>query len=228
MTCSFNSEANYCLQEIKRIEDELKTEPVTPDQRSKLFQQLDAVSSSLSTMEAQAAQVNRFALSFLAEIRSQTIELYGKIDDFSIKYEVQEIKKEADVLKSLIDKRDFVAIARIANQLKDHIIILFRCYSPCLADRQVIILAKLMAENGFAILEGKPILDLDLDSWIFLEAQQVAEEIAELLGSNSKAEARAYFRRLSELQKRLVLSYFAPGFLHDIEASAEDNQFFFG
>jgi len=217
-----------CSQQLRAIETKLLTEPVNSEKRMKLFQELDTVSDALAELEAGAAQVNRFAQSYLKELQNQVVRLYGEIDDCTIKYEVSEIEKEASSLEASLQKNDFQGVARLVDTLKRHIDSLLASFCPALQERRVIVLARLMMEKAEALLEGKNCFEFDLDTWTFLEAEAALETMAGLMSQNERASARDAYKRLTQAQKRLVGAYVGSdegftGLFHDVESTANYN-----
>ena len=89
--------SNYASR-LQSIEQELRTHPVTEEVREQLIHELDKIHEGLSHMDTTAAQVNRFANTFLAELRQKAVFLYGEVDDFFHKHEIEVIQQDTETL----------------------------------------------------------------------------------------------------------------------------------
>ena len=168
---------------------------------------LDEVHSNLSQCDPTAAKTNLFAQSFLKELQEKAIFLYGKVDDSFHQHEIEVIKDETETLALTVQQKNFLKLAMVIDSLKAHINHLLENFSPALADRRVLVYAKMTLEQAESLLEGKPIQDLEMSEWTFLETEAIIEELAEYLGNNDRLSVKLLLSRLSPAQKKLVMGY---------------------
>lgn len=233
MDCSLNP--RQCSEVLHSIEEKLIVEPISPEERKHLFHELEEVSHAIEELEAQAANINRFAQSYLKELKETVIKLYGKIDDSALKYRVSLIQKEGLTLEASLQKGDMKSVARLIETLKYHINSLFNSYAPGMEERRVIAFARLQMEKAEAFADGKAYVDplSDLEGWSYLQAEEAIETVADLLSQNERKAARLLLNRLTLAQKKLFSAYLNPEdiltrFLHDVESSAYQNQAILG
>lgn len=217
-------------ERLQTIEKELRAQPITWELRQQIVQELDEVHQGLSQLETTAVRVNQFAQSFLAQLRQQAIFLYGEVDDFFYKHEIEVIQDETHLLAESLEDKNRLRIAQVTDALKAHINELLDSYSPLLKDRRVLVFAKLMLEQAEGLLNGQQPAPVSLDEWSYLEAEEIIEEIAEYLGHNDRRSIRLLWKRLTSTQRQLVLAYLNPKdmvacLLHNIEGSAHDCSF---
>ncbi|MBS0647605.1 MAG: hypothetical protein JSS10_00100 [Verrucomicrobia bacterium] len=220
-------------EKLHEIEEELHAQPITEEVREQIIHELDEVHENLSKCETTAAQVNRFALSFLEELRQKAVFLYGEIDDFYHQHEIDVIHQETASLAQALQQKDSLKVALLINSLKNHIDHLLESYSPALSQRRVLVMAKLAMERAEASLSGQQLPEIEVSEETFLETEALMEEMAEYLGNDDKGGLRLFMNRLSGSQKRLVRGYLDPqdllaGLLHDVEGTAYNEQIFGG
>lgn len=220
-------------EKLHSIEEELHAQPITEEVREQIIHELDEVHQNLSKCEATAAQVNRFAQSFLEELRQKAVFLYGEVDDFYHQHEIDVIREETESLAQTLQQKDLLRLGLIIDSLKNHIDQLLDSYSPALSQRRVLVMAKMRMEQAEALMNGQQLDEIDISEWTFLETEEIIEEIAEYLGSNDRGGLRLLMNRLSPTQKRLVMGYLNPKdlvtyFLHDVEGAAYNEQVFGG
>lgn len=220
-------------EKLHEIEEELHAQPITEEVREQIIHELDEVHENLSKCETTAAQVNRFALSFLEELRQKAVFLYGEIDDFYHQHEIDVIEQETTSLAQTLQQKDLLELAAVMDSLKNHIAHLLESYSPALSQRRVLVLAKLAMEQAEALMNGQQLPEVDISEETFLETEALIEEMAEYLGNEDKGGLRLFMNRLTRSQKRLVRGYLDPqdllsGLLHDVEGAAYNEQVFGG
>ncbi len=220
-------------EKLHSIEEELHAQPITEELREQIIHELDEVHENLSKCDTTAAQVNRFAQSFLEELRQKAVFLYGEIDDFYHKHEIDVIKEETNSLAQTVQQKDLLRITQIIVTLRSHITQLLESYSPALSERRVLVYAKMTLEQAEALLQGKLLPELDISEWTYLETEEIIEELAEYLGNNDKVSVRLLMNRLSPVQKKLVMSYLnskdlLTHLLHDVEGTANKDHLFGG
>lgn len=233
MDCSLNP--RQCSEVLHSIEEKLVVEPVSPEERKNLFHELEEVSHAIEELETQAAYINRFAQSYLKELKETIVKLYGKIDDSALKYRVSLIQKEGLTLEASLQKGDMKSVARLIETLKYHINSLFDSYAPGLEERRVVAFARLQLEKAEAFADGKAYTDplSDLEGWSYLQAEEAIETVADLLSQNERKAARLLLNRLTVAQKKLFSAYLNPEdiltrFLHDVESSTYQNHAILG
>jgi hypothetical protein len=216
-------------EKLHSIEKELRARPITWELREQIIQELDEVHQGISQLEMTAARVNQFAQSYIKQLRSQAIFLYGEVDDFFYKHEIDVIHDETQLLSQTLECKDRLRVAWVTDSLKAHINQLLESYSPLLKERRVLVLAKLVLEQSEALLNGQVPEEISLDEWAFLEAEEILEELAEYLGHNDRRGIRGLWSGLTPAQRRLLLAYLNPqdivGLLHDVEGSTNDGPF---
>jgi hypothetical protein len=217
------------LEQIER----LCAQPISEEVHEEIIHTLDEVHSNLSQCDTTAAKTNLFAQSFLKELQEKAIFLYGKVDDSFHQYEIEVIKDETASLALTVQQKDFLKLAMVIESLKAHINQLLENFSPVLSDRRVLVYAKMTLEQAESMLQGKPVPDLEMSEWTYLETEAIIEELAEYLGNNDKVSVKLLLDRLSPAQKKLVMGYLNPNdlltcLLHDVEGSADDEQLFGG
>jgi hypothetical protein len=217
------------LEQIER----LCAQPISEEVHEEIIHTLDEVHSNLSQCDATAAKTNLFAQSFLKELQEKAIFLYGKVDDSFHQHEIEVIKEETASLTLTVQQKDLLKLVMVIESLKAHINQLLENFSPALSDRRVLVYAKMALEQAQSLIEGKPIQDLEMSEWTYLETEAIIEELAEYLGNNDRVSVKLLLSRLSPVQKRLVMGYLNPNdllscLLHDVEGSTDDEQFFGG
>lgn len=220
-------------EKLHSIEEELHAQPITEEVREQIIHELDEVHDNLSKCETTAAQVNRFAQSFLEELRQKAVFLYGEVDDFYHQHEIDVIQEETESLAQTLQQKDLLRLGLIIDSLKNHIDQLLDSYSPALSQRRVLVIAKMRMEQAEALMNGQQLAELDISEWTFLETEEIIEEIAEYLGSNDRGGLRLLMNRLTPTQKRLVMGYLNSKdlltyLLHDVEGAAYNEQIFEG
>ncbi len=215
------------------VENTLESEPVTDEIREQLLEKLNVASHNLSSLEKTATQVNQFAQSYFEQLRSRAIVLYGEVDDSYLQHEVIVLQNEADQLAGTIVKKDFQLIALRIEALKQHLSKILNEFSPALQERRSIVAARLVLEKAEAFLRGEKMEELSLTEDSFLEVEEILEEVAEYLGANNRGALRLLMRRLSPIQKKIVLAYLEPkdlltSLLHDMEGSTNQNSMIMG
>jgi len=219
-------------EKLEQIE-KLCAQPISEEVHEEIIHTLDEVHSNLSQCDATAAKTNLFAQSFLKELQEKAIFLYGKVDDSLHQYEIEVIKEETASLALTVQQRDLLNLALIIESLKAHINQLLENFSPALSDRRILVYAKMTLDQAMALIEGKPVQDLEMSEWTFLETEAIIEELAEYLGNNDRLSVKLLLNRLSPAQKKLVMGYLNPSDLlsclfHDVEGAANDEQLFGG
>lgn len=220
-------------EKLHSIEEELHAQPITEEVREQIIHELDEVHDNLSKCETTAANVNRFAQSFLEELRQKAVFLYGEVDDFYHQHEIDVIQEETESLEQTVQQKDLLKLGHIINSLKNHIDQLLDSYSPALSQRRVLVMAKMRMEQAEALMNGQQLPELDISEWTFLETEEIIEEIAEYLGSKDRGGLRLLMNRLSPTQKRLVMGYLnskdlLTHLLHDVEGATYNEQIFGG
>src|SRR4051812_35457842 len=119
--------SNYASK-LQSIEQELHTHPVTEELREQIIHELDEIHQGLSHMDSTAAQVNRFAGTFLDELRQKAVFLYGEVDDFFHKHEIEVIQQDTAALTENLSQNNTAAISRLVDTLRSHIEELFKSY----------------------------------------------------------------------------------------------------
>ena len=219
-------------EKLEKIE-RLCAQPISEELHEEIIHTLDEVHSNLSQCDTTAAKTNLFAQSFLKELQEKAIFLYGKVDDSFHQYEIEVIKDETASLALTVQQKDFLKLAMVIESLKAHISQLLETYSPALSERRVLVYAKMTLEQAESMLQGKPVQDLEMSEWTYLETEAIIEELAEYLGSNDKVSVKLLLSRLSPAQKKLVMGYLNPNdlltcLLHDVEGSTDNEQLFGG
>jgi molybdopterin converting factor small subunit len=220
-------------EKLHSIEEELHAQPITEEVREQIIHELDEVHENLAKCEATAAQVNRFAQSFLKELRQKAVFLYGEVDDFYHQHEIDVIQDETESLAQTLEQKDLLKLGRIVDSLKSHIDELLESYSPALSQRRVLVMAKMRMEQAEALMNGQQLPELEISEWTFLETEEIIEEIAEYLGNNERGALRLLMNRLTLTQKRLVMGYLNSQdlltyLLHDVEGATDNEQIFGG
>lgn len=220
-------------EKLHSIEEELHAQPITEEVREQIIHELDEVHDNLSKCEATAAQVNRFAQSFLQELRQKAVFLYGEIDDFYHQHEIDVIQEETKSLEQTLQQKDLLKLGHIINSLKNHIDHLLGSYSPALSQRRVVVLARVKMEESEALMNGQELDELEISEQALSATEEIIEEIAEYLGSNDRGPLRLLMRRLTRDQKRLIQCYLNPKdpithLLHDVEGATYNEQVFGG
>jgi hypothetical protein len=216
---------------LDSIDEELHTQPVTKEMREHIIQELNEVHESLFHLKTTAVQVNRFAQSFLEELRQKAVFLYGEIDDFYYKHELEVIQHQTEILAQTLQEHDMGRVSQLADALKCNINQLLESYSPLLQERRILVLARLTLEQAEAFLNGQLSGVIDLNEWAFLEAESIIQEIYEHLSNNDRGNLRLLMQQLTASQKRVVMAYFDPkdliaSLLHDVEGTANNDQLF--
>ncbi len=219
-------------EQLENIE-KLCAQPISEEVHEEIIHTLDEVHSNLSQCDSTAAKTNLFAQSFLKELQEKAIFLYGKVDDSFHQYEIDVIKDETASLALTVQQKDLLKIVAVLESLKAHINQLLEHYSPALADRRVLVYAKMTLEQAESLLQGQPVQDFEMSEWTYLETEAIIEELAEYLGNNDKVSVKLLLSRLSPAQKKLVMGYLNPNdllscLLHDVERSTDDEQIFEG
>jgi hypothetical protein len=221
---STNVYSDYA-EKLHSIEEELHAQPITGELREQIIQELNEVHTGISQLETTAARVDIFAQQFVARLRQQAIFLYGEIDSYFYKHELEVIEQETKLLALTLQLKD---VSRI-DALKGHINKLLESHSPLLTERRVLVLARLVLEQAEAILAGREIQEITINEWSYLQTEEIIEEIAEYLGNNDRQGVKDLWRGLSPFERKLVLAYLNPNdllcFLHDIEGAADKNTF---
>jgi len=232
---SLSIERNVYSEYAEKLEhiEKLCAQPISEEVHEEIIHTLDEVHSNLSQCDATAAKTNLFAQSFLKELQEKAIFLYGKVDDSFHQYEIEVIKEETADLALTVQQRNFLKLAMVIESLKAHINQLLENFSPALSDRRVLVYAKMTLDQAQSLIEGKPIQDLEMSEWTFLETEAIIEELAEYLGNHDRLSVKLLLSRLSPAQKKLVMGYLNPNdllscLLHDVEGSADDEQLFGG
>ncbi len=215
-------------EKLENIE-KLCAQPISEELHEEIIHTLDEVHSNLSQCDTTAAKTNLFAQSFLKELQEKAIFLYGKVDDSFHQYEIEVIKDETASLALTVQQKDFLKLAMVIESLKAHINQLLETYSPALSERRVLVYAKMTLEQAESMLQGKPVQDLEMPEWTYLETEAIIEELAEYLGNNDKVSVKLLLSHLSPAQKKLVMGYLNPNdlltcLLHDVEGSTDDEQ----
>lgn len=191
--------------------------PLNPERREEVLRSLNATHYRLVKMESKAVSINDVAQASMQKLSEKTVSLYGKLDDQMIQYEVCQIQKEAESLEmsmGTIATRDMAALAKAVDALQEHINSLFDSYSPSLAQRRIIVIARLTVDRANALIEGKEIdPSLDIDALAYNQAEAILEEIVDLLGQNKNSAAKMRFNSLSAAQRKILLYYLPP---HDL------------
>lgn len=220
-----------CSEVLHSIEEKLVVEPVSPEARKHLHNELEEVSHAIQELETQAAYINRFAQSYLKELKDTIVTLYGKIDDSALKYRVSLIQKEGLTLEACLQKGDMTSVARLVDTLTYHINSLYDTYAPGLEDRRLIAFARLQLEKASALMEGEVFIDplTDPEGWTYLQAEEAIETVADLLSQNERRAARLLLNRLTVAQRKLFSAYLNPDdmlarLLHDVESAAHHDQ----
>ena len=228
-----NIERTYSeyAEKLHSIEEELHAQPITEELREQIIQELNEVHDHLSKCELTAISVNRFAQSFLKELREKAVFLYGEIDDFYHQHEIDIIKQETDSLAQTAQQKDFLKLATVIDSLKNHLAQLLSSYSPNLSERRVLVFAKMALYQAEALMKGESILEFDLSEETLQVTEALIEEIAEYLGSNDKGALKLLMNQLTPAQRKLVMAYLDPQDLltelfHDVERAASDDQLF--
>jgi hypothetical protein len=232
---SLSIERNVYSEYAEKLEhiERLCAQPISEEVHEEIIHTLDEVHSNLSQCDATAAKTNLFAQSFLKELQEKAIFLYGKVDDSFHQYEIEVIKDETTSLALTVQQKDFLKLAMVIESLKAHINQLLETYSPALSERRVLVYAKMTLEQAESMLDGKPVQDLEMSEWTFLETEAIIEELAEYLGNNDKVSVKLLLSRLSPAEKKLVMGYLNPNdlltcLLHDVEGSTDDEQLYGG
>lgn len=233
MDCLLNP--RQCSEALHSIEEKLIVEPISPEERKNLSQELDEVSHAIQELETQAAYINRFAQSYLKELRETVVKLYGKIDDSALKYRISLIEKEGLILQDHLQKGDMKSVARLIETLTYHINSLFQSFAPALRERRMIAFARLQLEKASALVAGEVFMDplADPEGWSYIQAEEAIETVADLLVQNERKALRLFLRALTPSQKKLLNAYFNPGdplssLIHDIECPTYYNQSILG
>jgi hypothetical protein len=217
-------------EKLEAIE-KLCAQPISEEVHEEIIHTLDEVHQNLS--DTTAAKTNLFAQSYLKELQEKAIFLYGKIDDSFHQHEIEVIKEETASLALTVQQKDLLKLVMVIESLKAHINQLLENFSPALADRRILVYAKITLSQAESLLEGKPAENLEMSEWTFLETEAIIEELAEYLGSNDRMSVKLLLDRLSPAQKKLVMGYLNPDhllacLLHDVEGAADDEQLFGG
>jgi hypothetical protein len=213
---------------LSSVQNTLESEPVTDEIRQFLLSKLDSVSSNLSSLEKTASSVNQFAQSYFEQLRQKAITLYGEVDDSYLQHEVVTLQDEAHDLQDVLDKKDVHSMAQRIVHIKEHLVKILNEFSPALQERRALVAAKLVLEKAEAFLRGEQIQDLPLDEMSLLEVEAILEEIADYLADNNRGALRLLMKRLSPIQRKIVLAYLEPkdlltSLLHDIERPTDQN-----
>ena len=232
---SLSIERNVYSEYAEKLEiiERLCAQPITEEVHEDIIQTLDEIHQNLSQCDTTAAKTNMFAQSYLKELQEKAVFLYGKVDDSFHQHEIDVIKEETASLAVTVKQKDLLRIATVLESLKAHINHLLETYSPALSERRVLVYAKMTLENAEALLQGQIVqeLDLDIDEQ---EIEGILEELAEYLGNNDKVSLSLLWKRLSPVQKKLVMGYMTDPqdllscLLHNIEGSADYEQVFGG
>ncbi len=222
MDLSMNTVYSEYAEKLHSIEEELHAQPITEEVREHIVHELDVVHDGLSQLEITASRVNRFAISFLEELRQKTILLYGEVVEFFHQHEIDVIQNETKSLQQTLQQKDFLRISQLVDSLKMHIQKLLESYSPGLQERRVLVFAGLALEQAEGLLQGTLTAKTMLTEESCLEIEEILEEINEYLGNSDKVSLRLLWARLTPHQRKLVMSYLNPGrltvsLLHDIE-----------
>src|SRR6185312_8945411 len=118
-------------------------------------------------------------------------------DDSFHQYEIEVIKEETAALALTVQQRNFLKLAMVIDSLKAHINQLLENFSPALADRRVLVYAKMTLDQARSLIAGKPIQDLEMSEWTFLETEAIIEELAEYLGNHDRLSVKLLLSRLS-------------------------------
>ena len=135
-------------EKLHSIEEELHAQPITEELREQIIHELDEVHDHLSKCESTAASVNRFAQSFLQELRAKAVFLYGEIDGFYHQHEIDVIKEKTHSLAQTVQQRDFLKLAMVIGSLRTHLTQLLSSYSPDLSERRILVFAKMTLDSG--------------------------------------------------------------------------------
>lgn len=216
---------------LHSIEEELHAQPITEEIREQIIHELDEVHENLSKLETTAVQVNRFALSFLEELRQKTIQLYGETDEYFFKNKLDVIQKESLLLGQILEKKDLASTTALVDKLKSYINQLLESYRPGLQERRILVFAKLTLDQAEALLKGELLPPTQVDEWTYLELEEIIQEIAEYLGNNDRAGIRFLWSRLNSVQKRLLMGYLNPEdlftcLLHDVKGTTDQDSSF--
>ncbi len=214
---------------LQSIEQELHTHPVTEELREQIIHELDEIHHGLSHMDRTAAQVNRFANTFLDELRQKAVFLYGEVDDFFHKHEIEVIQKDTAALTQTLSQKNVDSISLLVDSLRLHIDELFKSYSPALSERRVLVIAAFVLEQAEALLQGKLFAETELNETALANAEILIEDLAEYLSSDDKRGLQQFWKRLSPDERKIVLAYLNPkdlltGLLHDVERPADHHQ----
>lgn len=200
------------LEQIENLVSGAK--PLNPERRQEVLRTLNATHYRLVKMESKAVEINDIAQASMQKLSEKTVSLYGKLDDQMIQYEVCQIQKEAESLEKTMGKKDMAALAKAVDALQEHINSLFDSYSPSLAQRRIIVIARLILDRATDLMEGREVdLSLDVDALAYTQAEAVLEEIVDLLGQNKNSAAKMRFNSLSPAQRKILLYYLPP---HDL------------
>ena len=232
---SLSIERNAYLEYAEKLEhiEKLCAQPISEEVHEEIIHTLDEVHSNLSQCDATAAKTNLFAQSYLKELQEKAIFLYGKVDDSFHQHEIEVIKDETASLTLTVQQKNFLKLALVIDSLKAHINHLLEHFSPSLADRRILVYAKMALEQAESLIEGKPVRDLEMSEWTYLETEAIIEELAEYLGNNDRVSVKLLLNRLSPSQKKMVMGYLNPNdllscLLHDVEGSTDNEQLFGG
>jgi hypothetical protein len=220
-------------EKLHSIEEELRAQPITEELREQIIHELDEVHGHLSKCESTAVSVNRFAQSFLQELREKAVFLYGEIDEFYHQHEIDVIKQETNSLAQTVQQRDFLKLAMVIDSLRNHLTQLLSSYSPDLSERRILVFAKMTLDQAEALIKGKAMPEFDLSEESLQVTEAIIEEIAEYLGNNDKGALKLLMNQLTPAQRRLIMGYLDPQdllteLLHDVERAASDDQLFQG
>jgi hypothetical protein len=220
-------------EKLHSIEEELRAQPITEELREQIIHELDEVHGHLSKCESTAVSVNRFAQSFLQELREKAVFLYGEIDEFYHQHEIDVIKQETNSLAQTVQQRDFLKLAMVIDSLRNHLTQLLASYSPDLSERRILVFAKMTLDQAEALRKGKAMPEFDLSEETLQVTEAIIEEIAEYLGNNDKGALKLLMNQLTPAQRRLIMGYLDPQdllteLLHDVERAASDDQLFQG
>jgi hypothetical protein len=228
-------QSNVYSEYAEKLEtiERLCAQPISEEVHEEIIHTLDEVHSNLSQCDTTAAKTNLFAQSYLKELQQKAIFLYGKVDDSFHQFEIKVIKEETSSLALTIQQKDMLKIVMVIESLKAHITDLLENFSPALSDRRVLVYAKMTLEQAESLIQGRPIHDLEVSEWTYLETEAIIEELAEYLGNNDRLSVKLLMSRLSPAQKKLVMGYLNPNdllssLLHDVEGSTDNEQLFGG
>ena len=227
-----NNFAEYA-EKLHSIEEELHAQPITEELREQIVHELDEVNEQLSQCESTAASVNRFAQSFLKELREKAVFLYGEIDDFYHQHEIDVIKQETQSLAQTLQQKDLLKLGMIIDSLRSHLVHLLEKYSPALSERRILVFAQMTLDQAEALIKGEILPEFELNEETFQVTEAIIEEIAEYLGNDDKGAIKLLMNRLTPAQRKLVMSYLDPQDLltqlfHDIEGTTPNDELFRG